>query len=139
MPPQSHPHPSRFCHRLTPPKLPCLKLLRVLRSNRCKQPRPIPREELAAVAATEAAEAAKRSAVADSVSPSQLAEERVLGTLLQLARDIRRPRHYIGYSAFMCFCLSRACRAYFWEGGGKMITQSEERFSEIPKLLISLG
>ena len=53
---------------------------------------PLLREELAAVAATEAAEATERAAVAAIVSPSQLAEERVLRTLLNLARDIRRPR-----------------------------------------------
>ena len=71
---------------------------------------PLPREELAAVAATEAAEAAKRPAIAALVSPPQLAEERVLGQLLQLTRDIRRPRQYVGYSGFLCFCLSRKCR-----------------------------
>ena len=81
---------------------------------------PLTREELAAVAATEAAEAAKRAAGAAIVSPSKLAEERVLGKLLQLARDIRRPCHYIGYSAFICFCLSRECRAYFWEGDNRI-------------------
>ena len=81
---------------------------------------PLPRKELAAVAATEAAEAAKRSVVGDIVSPSQLAEERAIRTLLQLARDIRRPREYIGYSAFICLCLSRECRAYFWEGGDRI-------------------
>ena len=57
---------------------------------------PILREELAAVAAREAAEAAEGAAVAAIVSPSQLAEERVLGTLLKLARDIRQPRRFIG-------------------------------------------
>ena len=81
---------------------------------------PLPREELAAVAATEATEAAEGAAVAAIVSPSQLAEDRVLGALLKLARDIRQPRHYIGYSAFMCFCLSRGCRAYIWEGGDRI-------------------
>ena len=78
---------------------------------------PHPREESAAVAATEAAEAAKRLSLAAIVSPSLLPEERVIRPMLQLASDIRRPHHYIGYSAFICFCLSRECRAYFWEGG----------------------
>ena len=68
---------------------------------------PLLREELAAVAATEAAEAAEGAAVAAIVSPSQLAEERVLGALLKLARGLPQPRHYIGYSAFICFCLYR--------------------------------
>ena len=81
---------------------------------------PLPSEQLAAVAATGAAVAAKGAAVAAIVSPSQLAEERVIGTLLQLARDIRRPRAYIGYSAFICFCFSRACKACIWEGGGRI-------------------
>ena len=81
---------------------------------------PILREELTAVAAREAAEAAEGAAVAAIVSPSKLVEETVLGTLLKLARDIRRPCPYIGYSAFICFCLSRGCRAYFWEGGDRI-------------------
>ena len=81
---------------------------------------PLLREELAAVAATEATEAAEGAAVAAIVSPSQLAEDRVLGALLKLARAIRQPRHYIGYSAFICVCLSRGCRAYFWEGASRI-------------------
>ena len=80
---------------------------------------PLPREEAAAVAAREAAEAAEGAAVAAIVSPSQIAAERVLGTLLQLARNIRQPCNYIGYSAFLCVCLSRGCRAYVWEGEGR--------------------
>ena len=76
--------------------------------------------KLAAVAAREAAEAAEGAAVAAIVSPSQLAGERAFGTLLKLARDLRQPRRFIGYSAFMCFCLSRGCRAYFWEGGDRL-------------------
>ena len=71
---------------------------------------PILREELAAVAAREAAEAAEGAAVAAIVSPSQLAEER------SLARNIRQPRHYIGYNAFSCLCLARECKACVWEG-----------------------
>ena len=39
---------------------------------------------------------------------------------MQLVRDIRRTREYIGYSAFICLCLSRGCRAYFWEGGERV-------------------
>ena len=81
---------------------------------------PLLREDLAAVADTEAAKAAEGAAVAAIVSPSLLAEEKVLGALLKLAREIRQPRHFIGYSAFMCLCLSRGCRAYFWEGGDRI-------------------
>ena len=84
---------------------------------------PLPLEELAADAAAEAAEAAKRAAVAAIISPSQLAEERVLGKLLKLARVIRQSCQscqYIGHCAFMCLCLSRECRAYCWEGANRV-------------------
>ena len=46
----------------------------------------------------------------------QLSESRVLGKLLALARDIRRPTTYIGYSAFVCWALLRGRRPCVWEG-----------------------
>ncbi len=36
--------------------------------------------------------------------------------MLQLARDIRKPRMTIGYSALICFALARGCRPFVWEG-----------------------
>ena len=96
-------------------RLLCLKLLRVPRSGQGTQPCPSPFEPLSAVAATGPSEP-----VGEAVASSQLSESRVLGKLLQLARDIRRPRTYAGYSAFLCVCLSRGCRAYFWEGDNRV-------------------
>ena len=51
---------------------------------------------------------------------AQLSESRVLQKLLQLARDIRRPRAYIGYSALICFGLARGCRPFVWEGANRI-------------------
>jgi len=39
-----------------------------------------------------------------------LSEARVLARLMELARGMRIPKTYIGYSAFVCFALSRECR-----------------------------
>ena len=72
---------------------------------------PLASDPLAAVAAT-----SPSGPLAETVALSQLSEGRVIGRLLQLARDIRRPRTYVGYSTFLCFCLARKCRAFFWEG-----------------------
>ena len=47
---------------------------------------------------------------------AQLSESRVLGQLLGLARTIRQPRAYIGYSALVCWALARQCRPFVWEG-----------------------
>ena len=50
----------------------------------------------------------------------QLSECRVIGRLLELAREIRKPCQYIGYSAFLCFALQRRCRPHVWEGGKRI-------------------
>ena len=73
----------------------------------------LPCEQLAAVAAANPPEPLGGRG---EVASTQLAESRVLAKLLGLARDIRRPRVYVGYSFFLCFCLCRQRRAYFWEG-----------------------
>ena len=39
-----------------------------------------------------------------------------MSRLLELAREIRRPRAYIGYSFFLCFALARGCRPFAWQG-----------------------
>ena len=44
------------------------------------------------------------------------AETRVLRALLQLARGIRAPRTYVGYSAFVLFALRYKTRLRVWEG-----------------------
>ena len=72
---------------------------------------PLPAAPEAAVAAQPGGKASTEGAPL-----AQLSENRVLCKLLQLARDIRRPRSYIGYSALMCFALARGCRPFVWEG-----------------------
>ncbi len=54
-----------------------------------------------------------------AVSP-ELAQARVASRLLELARAIRRPRSYIGYSCFICFALHRKCRPFIWEGANRV-------------------
>ena len=39
-----------------------------------------------------------------------------MSRLLELAREIRRPRAYIGHSFFLCFALARGCRPFAWHG-----------------------
>ena len=72
---------------------------------------PLPAGPVAAVAAQPHGEAS-----AGGAPLAQLSESRVLSQILQLARDIRRPRSYIGYSALLCFGLARRCRPRVWEG-----------------------
>ena len=69
-------------------------------------------------AAPDAAVAAQEGA--ESAPLAQLSHGRVLHKLLQLARDIRRPRTYIGYSALVCFALARGCRPFVWEGESRV-------------------
>ena len=46
----------------------------------------------------------------------QLREANILAKLLQLARDIRREKTYVGHSAFLLFALIHKCRPFMWEG-----------------------
>ena len=46
----------------------------------------------------------------------QVAEAAILDKLMRLAREIRRPQQYIGYSAFVLFGLAKKCRPVMWEG-----------------------
>ena len=64
-----------------------------------------PRQAGAAVAAVAAQEPA-----------APFAEGKIMSRLLELAREIRRPRAYIGHSFFLCFALARECRPCVWEG-----------------------
>ena len=57
---------------------------------------------------------------AEGVPLAQLSESRVLSKVLQLARNIRRPRSYVGYSALVLFALARKCRPCVWEGGNRI-------------------
>ena len=72
---------------------------------------PLPAEPIAAVAAP-----SPETARALDPPLVQLSEYRVFGQLLQLARKIRTPRQYIGYSALTCFGLAFDCCPCVWEG-----------------------
>ena len=56
------------------------------------------------------------AAVATQEPAAAFAEGKIMSRLLELAREIRRPRAYIGYSFFLCFALARECRPFAWEG-----------------------
>ena len=55
-----------------------------------------------------AARAAKRAAM-----------DRISATALQLARELRKPKAWIGYVAFVLFALMRHIRLQMWEGANK--------------------
>ena len=40
--------------------------------------------------------------------------------MMRLARDIRKPRAFIGYSAFLCFAMLRECRPCVWQGDNRV-------------------
>ena len=48
--------------------------------------------------------------------PQSRAAANILGKLLKLAREIRTPRAYVGYSFFVLFALCKKCRPALWEG-----------------------
>ena len=48
--------------------------------------------------------------------PAVAAQIKVSAALLHLARELRRPRAYVGYIAFILFGLRKACRPCAWEG-----------------------
>ena len=48
------------------------------------------------------------------------ASHKIRTTLLALAREIRQPRQYIGYSAFVLMGLSKKCQPCVWEGSTKV-------------------
>ena len=58
-------------------------------------------------------------AVADEEAPN-IELGSVLQCLLRLAREIRRPRAYIGYSMFVHLALARSLRVYSWEGSSRV-------------------
>jgi hypothetical protein len=51
-----------------------------------------------------------------AASTAVAAQNTINATLLSLARDIRRPRVYVGYSAFILMGLLKKCRPCVWEG-----------------------
>lgn len=50
------------------------------------------------------------------VQPPAQIEADILGRIISLAQEIRRPRQYVGYSFFILFGLARRCRPHIWEG-----------------------
>ena len=56
-------------------------------------------------------------AVTSAIASSAVdAQTKICATLLALARTIRRPRTYVGYSAFILMALLKRCRPSAWEG-----------------------
>jgi hypothetical protein len=49
-------------------------------------------------------------------SPAVAAQHKIRSTLLALARQIRHPRAYVGYSAFLLMGLLKQCQPCVWEG-----------------------
>ena len=56
------------------------------------------------------------TAVAAAFPPEVASQHRIESKLLALAREIRRPRAYVGYSAFILMGLLKKCRPCVWEG-----------------------
>ncbi len=52
----------------------------------------------------------------DTASTAVAAQHNVKATLLALAREIRKPRTYVGYSAFILMGLVKKCQPCVWEG-----------------------
>ena len=71
-----------------------------------------------AAGSSEAA-AGSSEVAATALSPAH-AEAKVLRALLSVARGIRRPREYVGYSFFACLALARECRPCAWEGSQRV-------------------
>ena len=79
---------------------------------------PIDVEEDTAVAVLAALAKDTAVAAAALAEDKQLAaQHKVDAALLALARDIRRPRAYLGYCAFVLFGLCKKCQPCAWEGG----------------------
>ena len=55
-------------------------------------------------------------AVAEVAGIAGAAQHKIRATLLALARSIRRPRSYVGYSAFVLMGLLKNCQPCMWEG-----------------------
>ena len=73
-------------------------------------------EEDTAVAVAVMAEDAAVAGAALAEDAQLAAQHKVKAALLALARDIRKPRTYLGYSAFILFGLCKKCQPNAWEG-----------------------
>ena len=73
-----------------------------------------------AVAAPSTATAvAAQTPAAAAGAAKRAAMERIRASALQLAREIRKPRTWIGYVAFVLFALLKKNRPQMWEGANK--------------------
>ena len=63
-----------------------------------------------------AADAAAQASVAAVAPPAVAARHAVQTRLLALAREIRRPGAYVGYSAFLLLGALKKCQPCVWEG-----------------------
>ena len=77
---------------------------------------PMDVEEDTAVAVAVLAEDAAVAGAALAEDKQLAAQRKVNTALLALARDIRRPRNFLGYSAFILFGLCKKCQPRAWEG-----------------------
>jgi len=69
-----------------------------------------------AVAAPARAESAVAAPARAGSAVAVAAQDKVIARLLALAREIRRPRSYVGYSAFVLMGLLNKARPCVWEG-----------------------
>ena len=60
---------------------------------------------------------ATQSAITAVASPAVAAQHTIHTAMLALAREIRRPRAYVGYSAFILMGVLKKCQPCVWEGG----------------------
>ena len=88
-----------------------------LQMRRAALPLPLPAPTSAAVA-SESGE--PRAPGAIPISSKMRATANVWEKLLTLSRKICQPRAYVGYSAFLCFALSRQIRPFMYEGESRI-------------------
>ena len=74
---------------------------------------------VAVAAHSPAVAVAAQTPAAAAGAAKRAAKERIRASALQLAREIRKPRSYIGYVAFVLFALLKKTRLQMWEGANK--------------------
>ena len=74
---------------------------------------------VAVAAQSPAVAVAAQTPAAAAGAAKRAAKERIRASALQLAREIRKPRSYIGYVAFVLFALLKKTRLQMWEGANK--------------------
>jgi hypothetical protein len=109
---------------LSPPPAPAVPIRAPLKTLRPPAPVIPSDEDVVATAHAESAVAAPAPAesavavLAPAKSAAEIpAQEKIAARLLALAREIRTPRKYVGYSAFILMGLLKEVRPCAWEGG----------------------